>query len=313
MSKQKTHEEFLSEFYAKNSKSENIKILSKYNGMNNSIDCLCMIDDYEWSSTPNRLIHRKHGCPMCAGNAKRTTKEIMSILDKRGFDLLSEYHNIHTKIKVKCRVCSYIWETEPNVIINKECGCPKCIGVSKKTTEEFIQELMVVNPNIIITSEYNGANEKICATCKICNHSWIPTPWNLLDGHGCPHCDVSFGENKCREYFEYNKIKYISQMKYDDLLGISENKKLSYDFYLPDYNLLIEYQGQQHEKPVNFFNKLSDEDAENAFVKQQEHDRRKREYAKEHNIDLLEIWYWDFDNIDSILYDKLKILKMHNQ
>ena len=119
MSKQKTHEEFLSEFYAKNSKSENIKILSKYNGMNNSIDCLCMIDDYEWYSTPNRLIHRKHGCPMCAGNAKRTTKEIMSILDKRGFDLLSEYHNIHTKIKVKCRVCSYIWETEPNVIINK--------------------------------------------------------------------------------------------------------------------------------------------------------------------------------------------------
>ena len=48
MSKQKTHEEFLDEFYAKNPKSENIKILSRYNGMNNSINCLCMIDNYEW-------------------------------------------------------------------------------------------------------------------------------------------------------------------------------------------------------------------------------------------------------------------------
>lgn len=39
--------------------------------------------------------------------------------------------------------------------------------------------------------------------------------------------------------------------------------------------------------------------------KQQEHDRRKREYAKSHNIELLEIWYWDFDNIEEILDKRL--------
>ena len=301
MSKQKTHEEFLEEFYLNNDKSKNIKILSKYNGMNNKIDCLCLIDNYQWTTTPNKLIHRRQGCPVCAGNAKRTTEEIMSILNNRGFELLSKYKNIHTKIRVRCRTCLYIWETEPNVIINKECGCPKCMNRARKTTESFIQELNHINPNIVVISEYNGANEKISVSCKKCGHSWCPTAWNLLDGHGCPHCNVSSGEDRCKEYFERNKIKYISQKKYEGLLGVSSNRKLSYDFYLPIHNMLIECQGQQHEMPVGYFG------GNKQFLIQKEHDKRKHNYAKEHGIDLLEIWYYDYDNIEQILSEKLHI------
>lgn len=32
----------------------------------------------------------------------------------------------------------------------------------------------------------------------------------------------------------------------------------------------------------------------------------KRQYAKDHNIKLLEIWYWDFDNIENILEKELR-------
>lgn len=69
-----------------------------------------------------------------------------------------------------------------------------------------------------------------------------------------------------------------------------------YDFYLLKHNLLIEYQGEQHEKYKPGLHKSI-----NDFEKQQEHDKRKREYAKQNNIKLLEIWYWDFDNIEKIL------------
>ena len=48
---------------------------------------------------------------------------------------------------------------------------------------------------------------------------------------------------------------------------------------------------------------------ENDFKKQQEHDKRKREYAEEHNIELLEIWYWDYDKIENILSQELNINK----
>ena len=79
------------------------------------------------------------------------------------------------------------------------------------------------------------------------------------------------------------------------------NGLLSYDFYLlSPYNLLIEYQGNFHD------GSSGDYSCEN-LEQQIEHDKRKREYAKNHNIPLLEIWYWDFDNIEEILKKELKL------
>ena len=66
-----------------------------------------------------------------------------------------------------------------------------------------------------------------------------------------------------------------------------------------DYNVLIEYQGEQHYEPQDFFG------GEERYIEQQEHDKRKREYAKLHNIKLLEISYKNFDNITEILNKEL--------
>ena len=90
-------------------------------------------------------------------------------------------------------------------------------------------------------------------------------------------------------------------MKYDSLIGLGGGN-LSYDFYLPDYNLLIECQGIQHESYTKGFHKTKKD-----FERQLEHDRRKREYAKQHNIKLLEIWYYDMDNIEDILIKELEL------
>jgi hypothetical protein len=64
---------------------------------------------------------------------------------------------------------------------------------------------------------------------------------------------------------------------------------------------LIEYQGQQHEKFYKGFHSCKED-----FHKQQKHDKRKKEYAKKHNINLLEIWYWDFDRTEEILDQYIK-------
>ena len=84
------------------------------------------------------------------------------------------------------------------------------------------------------------------------------------------------------------------------MLGLG-NGNLSYDFYLPDYNLLIECQGVQHKEWQKTW--MSKE----RFERQLEHDRRKKEYAKQHNIKLLEIWYYDIDNIEDILIKQLNL------
>ena len=89
-------------------------------------------------------------------------------------------------------------------------------------------------------------------------------------------------------------------MKFDGLVGVG-GKSLTYDFYLPDNNLLIECQGKQHEKPIEYFG------GEEQFKIQQEHDKRKREYAEANGYKLLEIWYYDYDNIDEILNREISV------
>lgn len=117
----------------------------------------------------------------------------------------------------------------------------------------------------------------------------------------CQDCNNSELEETTKQVLQkYNKL-FIPQMKYDSLIGLGGGN-LSYDFYLPDYNLLIECQGIQHESYTKGFHKTKKD-----FERQLEHDRRKREYAKQHNIKLLEIWYYDMDNIEDILIKELEL------
>lgn len=83
-------------------------------------------------------------------------------------------------------------------------------------------------------------------------------------------------------YFKKHNITFIRNYFYPDLLGLGGNL-LSYDFYLPMYNLLIEIQGEQHYKAVKFFG------GNQAFGVQKVHDYRKRKYAQANNINFLEI------------------------
>lgn len=118
----------------------------------------------------------------------------------------------------------------------------------------------------------------------------------------CPECNYSRGENKISELLINNKINYNAQQPFEGLVGLG-NGLLTYDFYLKDkYNLLIEYQGEQHDHYIEGFHRTYAD-----FEKQLEHDRRKRQYAKDNNIKLLEIWYWDFDNIEEILVRELEL------
>lgn len=110
----------------------------------------------------------------------------------------------------------------------------------------------------------------------------------------CPYCQTSKGELQIENILKKSNILYTPQKEFIGLTGIN-NGNLSYDFYLPDYNLLIEYQGEQHDHYIKGFHKSKKD-----FEKQQEHDKRKKEYAINNNIKLLEIWYWDFDRIEEI-------------
>ena len=70
---------------------------------------------------------------------------------------------------------------------------------------------------------------------------------------------------------------------------------LYFDFYLPKYNLAIEFQGEQHYKPIKYWG------GEEGFQRRLVNDNDKREWCKKQNIHLLEIPFTSFEKIDEIL------------
>jgi len=58
----------------------------------------------------------------------------------------------------------------------------------KKTSNEFLKELELVNSNIKILGKYINAKTRIQCKCKKCNGIWSPIPDSLLRGIGCPFC-----------------------------------------------------------------------------------------------------------------------------
>ena len=103
---------------------------------------------------------------------------------------------------------------------------------------------------------------------------------------------MSKGEFTIKSFLEDNGIKY----KYEHSFGDCRNiKKLRFDFYLPDHNVCIEYQGEYHYKVLKG---ISDE---KALKNQKKCDNIKNKYCKLHRIKLLKIPYWKFKNVKSIL------------
>ena len=64
---------------------------------------------------------------------------------------------------------------------------------------------------------------------------------------------------------------------------------LYFDFYLPDYNCCIEYDGEQHYISTGYYG------GKEKLNRNQENDNIKNNYCKEHNIKLIRIPYWDFE------------------
>lgn len=99
-------------------------------------------------------------------------------------------------------------------------------------------------------------------------------------------------------------INYTAEKTFKDLRA---KKPLRFDYYLNEYNCLIEVQGGQHFDPVAFNIGISKEQALNNFKELQKRDNMKREYCKKNNITLIEIIASDdFEKVWNYIKEKGK-------
>lgn len=106
---------------------------------------------------------------------------------------------------------------------------------------------------------------------------------------------ASRGEIKIEDILRASDLSFIEEYYFPDLVSLS-GRPLRFDFCVFDDNgdidFLIEYQGIQHYEPKSKFGGFE------GLRKQQFNDMRKREYCKEHGINLIEIPYTDEGRIN---------------
>lgn len=280
----RTHEEYVKELAIKN---PYVEVIGTY--INNQIPIMhrCKIHNIYWNLRPQHALEGVR-CKECQKDLlreqrKKSHKEYVDDILKINTDIeiAEQYINAHIPILHRCKVCGYEWMAKPNNILSSK-GCPKCAGVLLKSHDEYVKEVSLINHDIEVVGIYSNSKTPILHRCKIDNTMWLSRPDNILQGKGCPVCNESSGERKIRQWLEDNHIEYDFQKKFELCKDI---KFLPFDFYLQEYNVCIEYQGEQHYRPVDYFG------GEEKFKIQQKHDQIKRDYCKKNNIKLLEIRY----------------------
>ena len=203
---------------------------------------------------------------------------------------LLDYNNNSTKITIICKDHGP-FDQLPTAHINQKQDCPKCKGRGKTNNEKII-DAQKVHGYRYDYSLFNfiKSKEKVTIICKDHGQFKLLYDNHIRKKYGCPNCNNSKGEIKINEILIKNNIKYESQKSFN---GCKFKQKLKFDFYLPDYNTCIEFDGEQH------FSKYRFELNDDKFNIRKERDKIKNDYCLNNNIKLLRIKYTE--NIEDIL------------
>ena len=180
-------------------------------------------------------------------------------------------------------------------------GCSLCANNVRKTKEQFAEEAEKIHPDKYIYTEveYKNSHTPVKVICKIHGEFYI-TPHSLLKGDTCQKCSETKGEKKVRIFLEENGIEYIEQYRINLPFSSLGKNNIKVDFYLPNLNTIIEFNGKQHYVEIPYFHR-----SKTAFASQQYRDKRLKEYCKNNGIKLIEIPYTEEYNINNFIKEKL--------
>jgi len=268
--------------------------------------------EYTNSVTPVEIICPRHGsffqrpqvhylrgcgCPKCSYE-NRKKLPIDSIIErfnkihdhKYDYSLISDMDR-NTKLPIKCKSDHIFYMNVKDHMGGN--GCKYC-SMPCHDTESFIRLCNERHGNKYDYSKtvYVRQGDKVTIICprhgeflqKASNH------YHLL--RGCKRCGESKGEISIRKWLQSKGINFRKEQTFDDCIS---QGKLRFDFYLPDLNTCIEFDGLQHFRPVDQFG--GPEEFERVKIR----DHHKNEYCERVGIRLIRISYKQLKKIDSVL------------
>ena len=314
--RQNKHYKQLIEFCAEN----NYELITKPEEIitvDSEVKYICPIHGIQSTTVSNMLQHRH--CRQC-GNLSKASKmneyyknnlenrqktfydKLLKICNTNGYTLLSSPQDIKNNT-------SYIQYSCPNhgqhrmQVKNMINGriCPDCR--KEKSSQKYRLSVDEVNKRIsecggkwINKSEYvNNSTNNLRIICPRCHNNILTTSLQHFVQHGGQVCSECFhkesnGERRIRQYLDEKHIMYYQEHWFADCRDV---KPLPFDFFLPEHDTVIEFDGIQHFKDTGYFHY--------SYTQNQKHDQIKNIYCSNHDIHLIRIPYTDFNKIESIL------------
>lgn len=233
-------------------------------------------------------------------NHRIALTEVNEVFIKNGYKIMdiTQYHNNSSYLEVEDAEGYKGFVTLAYVKNNK-----RMARYSRKVNEKYfifnlnhwakLNHLDVVVLNFSVKKFHSGRQGVRCR-CT-CGNDFDVLYSNLMRGqYRCSKCarSISTYEVMTKTYLDSLGINYISQYRIDDCRDVLP---LPFDFYLMDFDCLIEIDGEGHFFPCCFHN-CSIENAEKTFKSTQRHDKIKNDFCKNNNKKLIRIPYWKFQH-----------------
>lgn len=223
---------------------------------------------------------------------------VKNYIESQGYELISnEYVKGNELLEMKCaegHKCFISWD---NFKYGRRCRTCKYIDNANRCKHDFgyVKSYIESFGIKLLENEYVNQNTYMKMMCSE-GHVFERHLSSFNVTQRCPVCGMSKGEERVKKFLEDNCMDYIYDKPYfDDLLSPRENP-LRPDFILPKYKIWIEYDGEFH------YDELYENDGHEDIII---HDKIKNEYAKLNGWKLIRIPYWEFDNIENILDNKI--------
>ena len=223
---------------------------------------------------------KKRVCEKCVPNkveqARKTKEKFLEYLKQSPFELITDISEdsflVTTPVACRCKRCKQISEKTIYDYMRGR-GCRYCADNQLLTQTEYQDWL---GEEYTALGEYKGKDKSLLLRHNLCGFCYKK---NARYYH-CPKCSGSRGEQKISFLLDNAKIPYIKERE-----EIISGHKLRFDFFLPSYDIYIEYQGEQHSKAIPYFG------GEEGLIKQQLYDKYKVDWAIENKKELLIINY----------------------
>ena len=203
--------------------------------------------------------------------------------------MLYRYRLSSGKPRTYCRCCS---QDGDEVIVRADAlqsGATKSMKGAGNTGKPVdISGMKFGLLTAIRSTDKRASNGSIIWLCKCDCGNFTEVPAGQLTRHhtlscGCRH--QSKWEIFIHDFLTSLNISFQSQKRFYDCRNKQQSDTLPFDFYLPDYNICIEYDGEHHFRPIEIWGGYD------KFLINQENDKIKNEYCKTHNITLLRLPY----------------------